>query len=928
MMNRKSELPLETVNTKLRPPRQRRELLKRERLSAELEASSGRRLVLVSAPAGYGKTSVLAQLFGALSVEERHVGWMSVDTQDNDIVRFVSHLLEATRRTGMVISNDTVNLLGSETNRGVAPLASLRTALLNEFSFLDADLFFFFDDFHLIKYPGILDLISALLLAPIEHLHFVISSREQLAFPVARLRALGEIREFDAAMLKFSSDEAVEFMGARIGFPLTKVQMEHLWAKTEGWIASLQMVTIAMQGLSDAEAFLRQFSGADRSIADFLVEEVLNRQTEEVQRFLLATSILDRFNSDLCNAVLERRDSSSLIDKVEDSNLFVFSLDRERNWYRYHGLFADLLRKRLVDHFPDEAAIYNRRACNWLSDNEYIADAIEHAFAASELVRAGALIDEISPTLLARGQTATLRRFAERLPEGVAKSLPRLQLELAWENTILWRFDEARHALKEVRDKLANTVSESRIYHGEDLFGEEAELFRMKLAHREFMLNVFTDNIEQSLSAAKLWIAEFGDRDQFMASSVGGILMMLNRETYRCEHTQAHAQELRNQFIEANAIYGTVFLNTVAGSIHFARGELQLAEQAYLQSHADAIRIESESSTLAAMPSAQLAQLLYEKNNLGEARRLVESLNGHPSKFRFVDSVIARYITAARLARTDGMTGKAHHALDVSTGIADRYALPRLHAHVLAERVPLLISEGLWRDAERLIKDPRYGGAVAATSFSGHVDTAKECFAIATARIAFEQGERSHALKILRRWLNWTRERQCLRSSIRLAVLLACLCYRSGDKLAARRTMIDALRWGASGGFTRSFLDEGPMVAVILEELAELSSESDVFSFAYLRLLLSACGRRIEKKEATPIIYVQQGESKDAGGLSEREIEILRLTAANLVTSEIAATLGLAESTVKWYWKRMFEKLGVHRRSLAVRIARMRGLIA
>ena len=927
MLNAHGERPLETVNTKLRPPRQRRELLKRERLSADIEANAGRRLVLVSAPAGYGKTSVLVQLFGALSVKKYHVGWMSLDVRDNDIVRFLSHLVEATRRAGVMVSSHTISLLTSEVDASVPPFASLRKALLNEFSFLDVDLFLFFDDFHLIKDPGILDLISELLLAPIEHLHFIISAREQLALPVARLRALGEIREFDAAMLKFSSDEAMAFMGARIGFPLTRIQMEHLWTKTEGWIASLQMITIAMQGLSDAEAFLRHFSGADRSIADFLVEEVLNRQTEEVQRFLLATSILDRFNSDLCNAVLERRDSSSLIDKIEDSNLFVFSLDRERNWYRYHGLFADLLRTRLVGRFPDEAAIYNRRACNWLADNEYIADAIGHAFAASELARAGALIDKISPILLANGQTTTLRRFAERLPDKLAKGLPRLQLELAWENTILWRFDEARHTLKEVRNKLANKVSGSQIYHREDLLGEEAELFRMKLAHREFMLDVFTDNIEHSLPAAKLWIAEFGDRDQFMASSVGGILMMLNRETYRCEHTQAHAQELRNQFTDANAIYGTVFLDTVVGSIHFARGELQLAEQSYLQSRADAMRIQNESSTLAAMPSAQLAQLLYEKNNLTEARRLVENLNGHPSNFRFVDSVIAGYITATRLARADDTTDKAHHTLDAATRIADRYTLPRLHAHVLAERVSLLISGGLCRDAERLIQDPRYKGVAAAMSFSGHVDTAKESFAIATARIASERGETSHALKILRRWLNWTRDRQCLRSSIRLAVPLACLLYRSGDKLAARRTMIDALRWGASGGFTRSFLDEGPAVVAILEELADLPTEGEVFSRAYLKHLLSACGRKIDEKKGAPDIQVQQREAEDARGLSEREIEILRLTAANLVTSEIAAALGLAESTVKWYWKRIFEKLGVHRRSMAVRVARMHGLI-
>lgn len=404
--------------------------------------------------------------------------------------------------------------------------------------------------------------------------------------------------------------------------------------------------------------------------------------------------------------------------------------------------------------------------------------------------------------------------------------------------------------------------------------------------------------------------------------------MMFNRETYRCEHTQAHSRELRNRFIEANAVYGTVFLDTIVGSIYFARGELHLAEQIYSRSRTEAIRIQGESSSLAAMPSAQLAQLHYEKNNLDAGRQLIENFSELPSDFRFVDSVIARYVTAARFARTEGMTGKAHHTLDLATRIADRFALRRLHAFVFAERVPLLISDGLSRDAERLMLDPRYRGVAEATSFSGHVDTTKECFAMAAARLAFERGEHNHALSILRRWLSWTRERQCLRSSIRLAILLACLCYRNGDGLAARRTMIEALRWGAIGGFTRSFLDEGPTAVVILEELADLSTDGKVFSNVYLQHLLSACGRHVGNKSITRAIQVPRGEPEDPRSLSEREIEILRLTAANLVTCEIAATLGLAESTVKWYWKRIFEKLGVHRRSLAIRVARMRGLIA
>lgn len=926
-MPQRRELPLTTVFTKLRPPGQRRKLLRRERLSADIETNVQRRLVLVSAPAGYGKTSVLAQLFGELSRQGRHVCWISLDEHDNDVVRFVAHLRESIRQAGVPLSHEAISLLDAGASQGEAPSASaLRTALLNEFAVLKADLFLFFDDFHVLQAAGILDLVSALLLAPIDRLHLVISSRGQPALPIARLRGLGEIKEIDARMLAFSSQEAIEFMQMTGGCQLNNSQIGQLWDKTEGWIASLQMAAIAIQSSSNADVFLSQFSGADRSIADFLVEEVLHRQTEEIQRFLLATSILDRFNCELCNAVLECRDGRSLIDEVEQLNLFIFSLDRDRTWYRYHRLFSDLLRKRLVDRFPDEAASYHRRACRWLAANGQKADAIDHAFSAGDLDQAGALIDAVSASLFASGQTAMLRSLADRLPAGIVKTLPQLQLELAWENTTRWRFDEARQALTEVRKILADQERRSKSCSEEHLLDAETALSRMKLAHRQFMLGLFADDIEHSLVAGKSWIAEFGDRDKFMRSSVDIALIMCNRETYRCELTQTRAEELRKQLIEANAIYGTVFLDTVVGSTHFARGDLQLAEHAFSQARIGAIRIHGEHSALATMPSAQLAQLLYERNNLDEARQLIDEFNELPPEFRLVDSVIARYVTEARLARHAGMTVEAHYILDLATSIADRYRLPRLHAHVFAERVPLLISDGLSRDAERLTRDPRYQVAADAASLSGHVDTTKECFVMATTRLAFERGEENDAIKVLRRWLSWTRDRQCLRSSVRLAVLLACLCYRNGDGLTARRVMIEALHWGEKGGFIRSFVDEGATVAEILEALAGLSTHAEGFSDAYLKRLLMACGRQPGNEAITQTTQVPQG-GEDARSLSEREIDILRLTAANLVTREIAAALGLAESTVKWYWKRIFEKLGVHRRSLAVRAARLRGLI-
>ncbi|MES2257981.1 MAG: LuxR C-terminal-related transcriptional regulator [Pseudomonadota bacterium] len=912
-------LALTTVATKLRPPRQLRQLLARGRLLDHIEQGLARRLVLVSAPAGYGKTSLLVQAQAMLSARGGKACWLSLDEHDNDAVRFVAHLGAATRQVGVALSPETESLLRASGDHGTGPSAgALQIALLNEFSRLDSDLYLILDDFHLIKERAVLELVSALLLAPLERLRLLIGARGQPALPMGRLRAQGEVAEISARMLAFSGAEAMRFMDGALGRRLSDIQVDQLCDKTEGWIASLQMAAIALQGGADTDSFLLQFSGADRSVADFLIEEVLQRQSPEIQEFLLATAILERFNADLCNAVLEHGDSVALMEQVEQLNLFIFSLDRDRNWYRYHKLFSDLLRQRLVQRFAARAATYHRRACAWLAGHGHGADAIEHAFAAGDTERAGELIDAISPALFASGQTEMLRRLAERLPLEIARELPRLQLELAWENTIRWRFDDARRALRAVTEQLARQA-------GRDPAVDEQ--IRIKLAHREFMVDLFTDRWDLALPAGTAWLRQCDTNDQFMRSSVRIAALMCQRDSYQCELAQPQADSLRAQLLEANAIFGMVFLDTVAGSIHYERGDLRLAEAAFVQARAGGIRIHGEDSALSAMPSAQLARLVYERNELAQARQLIDALEVSSAEFGLVDSVIARYVTGARLARADGDDLDAHRRLDQATHLADRYQLPRLHAHVLAERVRLLLSEGLQRDAERLLLDPRYAGSAEASQLTGQADSRGECLALAAARIALEGGDTHQAAKSLRRWMNWTRDRGCLRPAIRFALLLAIVCQRAGDALAARRALLDALRWGADGGFMRSFLDEGPVMADMLAQLAGSAGGADVFSADYLERLLAAFGRPQQGlAQAAPLVAAAQ-VADDPRGLGERELEILRLSAANLDTREIAEALGLAESTVKWYWKRIFERLGVRRRALAVRAARLRGLI-
>lgn len=900
--------------TKLRPPTQRQALLARERLAPRIEQALTRRLLVIAAPAGYGKTSTLCQIHARLAARGARVAWLSLDAADADPARMLAHLLAALARVCLDLRGQFGGLLadgGMAAHHGPdsAPLpAALHVELVQALASQDQSIHLVLDDFHLLHGSASAELVSALLNAPLAHLHLVIATRERPALPLARLRAQDEVHEFDAADLAFSHDEAAQFAAALTGRALSAAQVEQLRERTEGWAASLQMALIALQNSHDPDGFLRHFSGADRSIADFLLEEVLRGQPPEVQTFLLVTSILQRFNCALADAVLERNDARQLLDVVEARNLFVFSLDRERQWYRYHPLFAELLRRRLAEQHAAQAPAYHRRACDWLAAQGHTGDAIEHAFAQGDLPRAGALLDAASPALFASGQTATLQAHAARLPPQVLRRLPRLQLELIWEDVICWRFEAARESLAQVQAQLSDAPGAS----ASALPAAELAALRMKHAHRQFMLDVFTDRLDAVLAGGARWRAEYGEADPFMSGSVGVALMMSRRERHDLDLCHAEWAAFATQMREAGAVYGTVFLDMVAGDTLLARGELALAGEALQRAQATAVRLRGAHSALAAMPGARLAALYYERNELDAARRLLDADADAP--FGLLDGVIARHVVRAALARVRGDAAEAHRQLDAATHLADRHRLTRLHAHVLVERITLLHQQQQWREAAALARDARYRDGLARPLPGDGSGTTGELYALARARLACARPD-AQARVLLRRWFVHAQSHHARASSVRLGAQLARLHRRAGEPLAARRALIEALRGGE--GFTRSVLDAGPEVIELLAELVALEPGQAVCARARLHELLAAAGHG-----AAPAAEAASIETAD---LTPRELDIVRLTAGAHVSHEIAAQLGLSESTVKWYWRRIFEKLGVRRRTVAVRVARQRG---
>lgn len=910
--------PGTTLTIKFVPPTKRNALVQRPGLMARFLRARELRLQLVCAPAGYGKTSALAQAFAGLADGGHKVCWVSLDEGDQDLSRFILYLVDAIRQAGIRFGQGLSTLLGS----GVSvPGDTLRTLLVNELAGLDQEVHIFLDDYHLVQGHDIRELISALMLSPVPTLHFLIASRTPNELPVSRLRALGQIHEVEIADLMFTESEVSEFVGTVRGIPLSRTQVTRLREETEGWAASLQMAGIALRGICDVDTFLNGFTGAHKSIGDFLSDEVLRRQSAELQEFLIATSILKKFNSGLCDAVMQARGSRAMIDEVERLNLFLFSLDTEHHWYRYHHLFSDFLRRRLNERHPHLVVGYHRRASKWLADHRFITDAIDHAFQAGDLDRAGELLDASCSDLFAAGQTTTLVTMSSRLPEALRDRLPRLQLELAWQSELSWKFADARIAIDRVQAVLNAWRTDAPAKSSQDRAFVET-----KLAHRRMMLALLSDDMPQTEKLAVGWLQSARTADPFMCASAGSAVMASRREQFRCEGVATSARMLHDRFVEGGAFYGVVFHQCIVGATFLARGDTQLAQEAYERALQMAVELHGEHSALYSMPALMFAELYYERNQVHQAEELLAQRD-IASQLGFVDNLIAGFVTRGRLLRLRGSVAEAETLLEEGSWLAQQYGFVRMQVILLHERIQLLLSVGRGRDAHALFRDSALTATATQTAAADGATMTDAVLALMWARLAIEAGEERGAMALLRSWYAFARGRHCHRMAIQAGILLAKATARWGERRVAQRVMAECLALGEAGGFIRSFVDEGPECRELLVELDRSTPlQGATGTRPYLDVLLAAMGHApgvdadVERAGA--------GRCMNQETLSQREIQILELGARGLQNPDIASALFLSESTVKWYWQRIFDKLDTRRRPDAIKRARQMQWIA
>ncbi len=903
-----------TVNkTKLRPPSRRGQLVERPALLKRLDARPRLRLSLIQAPAGFGKSSLLSQLYHSVRAAGEAAVWLSIDAGDNDCDRFLQHLVAAFELLGVPFDAHTKEALCSGAR---LPATTACDLLGNALAELEKDVVVCIDDAHVLTDRAVGQLLASLMQSPSSRMSWVLATRvTPTDLPLSRLRLLGELSEIGARELKFSARESQEFFATTASVPLEESLAARLNERTEGWVAGLQLASLGLKQGEAAAAVIERFSGLNRTVAEFLDAEVLTRLDEPTVRFLLETSILTRMCTDLCNHVTERTDARARLDSLEAANLFLFSLDEERTWYRFHHLFATFLEQRLREFYPERARTLHERASVWLEDNGCAIEAIEHALRARSFARAARLLDRLN--LYENGQIALQERLALQIPLPVLEQFPNLQLERIWGWEADWDFAKSRAALQRMRRVLQDWRAGKRPVP-EDV---DIDYIAAKHEHREMMVCLVSDDMAGTRRLSERWLAAGHPTDRHMEVSTSGALMAARREHYSCDGAAATAAALRDAYQRAQFGFGAIFQDCISGLTFLMRAELAAARSVYERALDTSITMHGRRSPLASMPALLLAEIHYEHNQLREARALIEDHLDVAHGLGYVDKLIAGYLTKSRLEVLDGQHEAARRTLDEAERRAAATGFERLRAHVLAERLRQLALLGNKDEAIELARRSDLLGS--STRFQPHesVTTRNEILAIAWSRAAVAQGELDGPIRLLKNWYRFTSERGCYRSSVRLAVELAAVLYERNDLAAACRHICEALRQGSEGRLMRTFMDGGPRVQEVLAAAVSGAGGLREAELVYATELLRAfeSERRWCAPASTPEMPAAQ--------LNRRELDILELAAGDVPNREIARRLALSENTVKWYWKRIFGKLCVRRRLQAVNSARAAGVI-
>ncbi len=878
------------LKTKLHIPHRRPDMVPRSLLIKQLNERIQRKLTLITAPAGYGKTNLASEWTHSLQSEDtanNRITWLSLEEADSEPIRFLSYVIAALQQVAPEIGVGALSLFEMAQS---PPINTVLNELINDIAGLDYHIMLVLDDYHVISHPEIHEALRYLVEHQPHQMHLVITSREDPPLPLPRLRARGEMAEIRMHDLRFSLDETTQFFSHSMKLDLESEVISVLEARTEGWIAGLQLAGIVLKNLPDHQAFMDTFSGSHRYVLDYLTDEVLQSQDEEVRQFLVQTAILKRFNTDICQAVTGNPNSQFILEQLEQTNMFIVPLDHERVWYRYHHLFADSL---LTELSKAEASELYKKASAWHEANDMIFEAVTYALDSADPEFMADMIDVAlqQETIWSSGNLVLYSSWLEKLPAQVLANRPHLSLNAAFVLYLSGRFDDALQLIALAETDLAAQPASPEV---ENLLALVA-LYRGSIA-------AVRGDVEQAIELITFAQSRLPRADHMAHARAHFSLGVANENSGQADDAAKNFLRASEKAQSAGVLHLAVHARCSAAQVLIDLGRLNLAEQACRT----AIDLaEGQRFPPLGVALSILGGIALERNDLASAEQLLNEGIALSSQRMLLIHVIAGMASYVHLTVCQGNTAEFLNAIDEVNAILEEYDeeydVDRFYLVAAAHQARMHI----------FLADRQAVDQWAKAYQASRPDSPFEYAELTLVRYLLMSGDYEVVPSILQPLLDAARHEGRFRASMEIKLLFSRYCQDKGDIPTALKWLSEALEIAAPEGFIRIFLDEAPVLE-LLPQVRETAPD-----------LVDA----ILGQQKSPDDVERPAQPQLPEPLTEQELNILALIVGGKTNQQIADELVVTLGTVKWHVHNILQKLGVNNRTQATIRAQELGLL-